>query len=66
MKKVITSFNFLPVAMGKTISCTYSEINSNGDIVKENVRETFIIIDDGLEKNVDSIIEFLNNRIKDR
>lgn len=63
-KKVITSFNFIPVNTGKSISFTYSEIDENGNIVIENKRETFIVMNDELDENINTIIAFLNTRLE--
>lgn len=63
MRKVITSFNYIPVSAGKSISFTYSEIDDNGNITVENKRRTFMVMEETLEKNVNDILTSLQNRI---
>ena len=47
MKK-LTSFTHHVTAEGDRISYTYSEIDSTGKLVNQNVRENFIVVDSAL------------------
>ena len=42
-RKVVTSISLFKVAAGQRMSITYSEINENGEIVKDNVKVARII-----------------------
>lgn len=44
MKKV-TSMTILTTAEGKRLSLTFSEIDDNGNIIKENERANRVIVD---------------------
>lgn len=58
-KVVITSFSSLLTAEGENIAFTYSVINENGEKVKENVRKSLILVEDGMIDKVKEIRDFL-------
>lgn len=62
MKTVITSFSSLRTAEGENISFTYSEIDAEGNKVKENVRKSIIVMDDDIEQKIKDIKDFLVNK----
>ena len=45
MQKIITSISILKAAEGNKLSYTFSEIDVNGSLLRTNVRESFIIVD---------------------
>lgn len=64
MKK-LTSFTHHVTAEGDRISYTYSEIDSTGKLVNQNVRENFIIVDPALQTHVDAIRAYIEqNRME--
>lgn len=64
MKK-LTSFTHHVTAEGDRISYTYSEIDSTGKLVNQNVRENFIIVDPALQAHVDAIRDYIEqNRME--
>jgi hypothetical protein len=58
MKK-LTSISIITVAEGKSVSYTYSEVDAAGVIVKSNVRESYL----ALENDVLSMITNLENKV---
>lgn len=54
MKK-LTSFTCLRTGEGIRVSYTYSEVSDNGELISQNNRENFIVVDDSLEENISSI-----------
>ena len=63
MKK-LTSFTHHVTAEGDRISYTYSEIDSTGKLVNQNVRENFIIVDPTLQAHVDAIRAYIESRME--
>lgn len=62
MQTIIKAFTILKTAEGKRISYVYTEVDENGDIIKENVNESFVVVNTDLMNNVESIFDFLYNR----
>ena len=62
MKK-LTSFTAHVTAEGQRISYTYSEIDDEGNLIRQNVRENFIVIDDGAQEHIDALNAFISRRI---
>ena len=63
MKK-LTSFTHHVTAEGDRISYTYSEIDSTGKLVNQNVREDFIVVDPDLQTHVDAIRAYIESRME--
>ena len=63
MKK-LTSFTHHVTAEGDRISYTYSEIDSTGKLVNQNVRENFIVVDSALQDHVDAIRAYIESRME--
>ena len=63
MKK-LTSFTHHVTAEGDRISYTYSEIDSTGKLVNQNVRENFIVVDPTLQAQVDAIRASIASRME--
>lgn len=62
MKK-ITSFTHHITAEGDRLTCTYSEINEEGKLINSNVRETYIVLDQAIQHNINAIKDFLTGKI---
>ena len=54
MKKV-TSFTHLVTGEGDRIADTYSEISESGDLVSQNNKGNFIVMDDEIQQAVNLI-----------
>lgn len=62
MKKVINSFTYFPTDDG-TIAVTYSIINDDGTKKKDNARFSFVVVEDDVTKDVESLLDILKNKI---
>jgi len=61
MNKAITSFTSLVLETGENIALTYSLIDDDGNVVKSNVRKTFILTNADQIKTVQALRnEFLS------
>lgn len=63
MKKV-TSMTFLKTAEGKRISITFSEIDGNGNIIKENERVNKVVVKQYLLNCISELEKFAQNIIE--
>lgn len=62
MKKVINSFTYFPTDDG-TIAVIYSIINDDGTKKKDNARFSFVVVEDDVTKDVESLLDILKNKI---
>ena len=58
MKK-ITSFTHLITGEGDRIAFTYSEIDEEGNLVSQNNKGNFIVVDSALKEHIDEISEYI-------
>ena len=58
MKK-ITSFTHLVTGEGDRIAYTYSEIDENGNLVSQNNKGNFIVLDDALQEHINEISSYI-------
>ena len=61
--KKVTSFVHHVTGAGSRISYTYSEIDENGKIVADNVKDSLVVVDESVQTAVDTINEHLNNML---
>ena len=62
MKKILTSFMNLSTGEGSRITYTYSEVDeSTGSIISQNNKGNFLVMDDNLQKNLDSVKDYIKN-----
>lgn len=61
--KILTSFSVISAPEGKRVSYTYSELDANGNLVKSNVRESFIAMDADLLTKITDLENIINLRI---
>ena len=65
MLKTITSISMLKVPEGQRISYTYSVVDEiTGNIIKNNERESFTLLDQNIKLKYDEIELFIKNRDK--
>ncbi len=57
--KRLTSFTKLLTGEGVRISYTYSEIDEHGNLLSQNNRENFVVVNDGLRAHIDAIEEYI-------
>lgn len=55
-RKIVTSVSLFKVAAGQRMSITYSEINENGEIIRDNVKVARIITDSTMLDNIDNVL----------
>lgn len=63
MKKV-TSFTHLVTGEGDRIAFTFSEISDTGELVSQNNKGNFIVIDQNVKNAIDTINQFLAQRLE--
>lgn len=63
MKKV-TSFTHLVTGEGDRIAYTYSEISDTGELVSQNNKSNFIIVDQSVKNAVDLVNQYINERLE--
>lgn len=60
----ITGIAVLTTAEGERITYTYSEIDSNGTIVKSNEKKSFVVMDTDTQEIVDQLKEKVNANLQ--
>lgn len=63
MKKV-TSFTHHKTAEGDRISFTFSEIDNSGNVVNQNQRENFVVVDPELISYINAINNHISQRLE--
>lgn len=61
MKK-LTSFTKLTTGEGTRISYTYSEVDETGNLVSQNNRATFIVVDSSVQAHLDAVESYINEK----
>lgn len=61
--KRLQGFAVINDTMGKKVAYTYSEIDENGNVVKSNVKESFIAIDTEALDLISKLEEKINTRL---
>lgn len=64
MRKV-TSFTHLVTGEGDRIAYTYSEISDTGELVSQNNKGNFIIVDQSVKNAVDLVNQYINQRLEE-
>lgn len=59
----LTNFNYQIVQEGTRLSFTYSELNSDGDIISSNNKRSFIVSDEDILEKLKDIKEYLESKI---
>lgn len=62
MKK-LSGFSIINDTVGKKIAYSYSEINEDGTIIKSNVRESFVVIDEKILDFISTIEKKIDERL---
>ena len=63
--KQISGFAAVSINGGTRISYTYDEINdTTGELMSQNVKKSFYIVDSGTQEHVNAIFEELKEREK--
>lgn len=60
--KVLTSFIALNTGEGERISFTYSEVDGEGNIISQNNKKNFLVLDSGLKNNLNEIKKYIEEK----
>lgn len=63
VKAKVTNFNYQIVPEGVRLSCTYSELNEDGDIVSSNNRTSNLVQDEDVLNHLHEVKTFLENKL---
>lgn len=63
MRKV-TSFTHLVTGEGDRIAYTYSEISDTGELVSQNNKGNFIIVDQSIKNAIDLVNQYINKKLE--
>lgn len=55
MIQKIVNFSVLKAPEGNRIAYTLYEIDNNGNIVRDNIKKSFVVLDDDLNNNIEAI-----------
>lgn len=59
--KILTSFVCLNTGEGDRIAFTYSEVDKSGNIISQNNKKNFLVLDSDLKDKLNAIKEYINN-----
>lgn len=62
MKKV-TSFTHLITGEGSRIAFTYSELDSDGNLISQNNKGNFVAMDEKLLEHINAINNYINAKL---
>ena len=65
MSKVLTSISIITKPEGKMLSYTYSEVDAGGIIIKANVRESYIALENDLLTTITNLENKVATKIKE-
>lgn len=58
----ITGFAVVNSEVGKKIAYTYSDVDTNGNITKSNVKESYVAVDENVLQSIETIEGNINKR----
>lgn len=64
MRKV-TSFTHLVTGEGDRIAYTYSEISETGELISQNNKGNFIVVDENVKNAVDLINQHISEKLEE-
>lgn len=59
--KILTSFVCLNTGEGDRIAFTYSDVDKSGNIISQNNKKNFLVLDSDLKDKLNAIKEYINN-----
>lgn len=59
--KILTSFICLNTGEGDRIAFTYSEVDERGNIVSQNNKKNFLVLDNGLKEQIKAIKSYIDS-----
>lgn len=60
--KQISGFSVIGINNGLRLTYTYDELNESGEMLSQNVRKSFYIMDETVKESVESIFNFIKAR----
>ena len=60
--KQISGFSVIGINNGLRLTYTYDELNESGEMLSQNVRKSFYIMDETVKENVENIFNFIKAR----
>ncbi len=63
MIKRVTSFMHHTTGEGERLTFTYSEINEDGTVAKDNIKGSIIVLDDAISQKLADITEFIKTKL---
>lgn len=63
MKKLV-SFMHLKTGEGSRVTYTYSEVDLNGNIIAQNKKENFVVVDDAVQEHINTIEAAITARME--
>ena len=60
--KLLSGFAVINDTIGKRITYTYTEVDETGNVLKQNVKESYLVLDDDTK----NLITQLENKINER
>lgn len=60
--KQISGFSVIGINNGLRLTYTYDELNDSGEMLSQNVRKSFYIMDETVKENVENIFNFIKAR----
>ena len=61
--KLLSGFAVINDTIGKRISYTYTEVDETGKVLKQNVKESFLVLDDETKTFIDQLENKINERL---
>lgn len=63
MNKILTAFVSMNSPEGERITYTYSEVDEKGSTISQNNKGSFILFDQSIQKKINDIKSYLNEKI---
>lgn len=64
MNRIITTISFLNTPEGIRMSLVYSEVDDKGVVMKANIRENRVLLDEEMIKHYTALKEFAQDLLK--
>lgn len=63
MGKILRAFQVIKQDGGYFVSSTYNTVDESGNITARNKKDSFFVVDEGLEANIKAVEDYINNRL---
>jgi len=62
---MLTSFTKFTTGEGERVSFTFSEVSEKGELVNQNIKGNFIVMDDELLSHLKAVDDYKENYLKE-